>query len=350
MRKKLYVGLTLLAVAAFFVIIVPNLPSNDEQKNSTSDSAYPNRNLQGTIVWAAGGACDTLSRSIVPYVQESLGQAIIMNNVSGASGVIGTNLVEGQPCDGYNILFGAETTQIYPALGISDLSYNDFEPIALFAGCNPIVLVDKNSPFNTIEELINHIDENPGKVTMGTTGAGGTPYVFGAVLNQMTGGEVNSIPYDGDGPAKTALLGGHIDFTVVTYIGCKSLIESGDVKALAVLNSVPQEGLDAPVITDSYPAYNNFVSLQPFYGAFVKKGTPQNVLDTLSTSFQAAMQTEKYAEFLDSVGAIGLNLTGDEAKRFLEDYEKTCSWVFYDSGMTTINPADLGIERPAEDV
>jgi tripartite-type tricarboxylate transporter receptor subunit TctC len=163
MRKKVLVGVTLLVVLCVlaglksFSTVVPS-------ETEPVSGVYPDRNVYGTIVYAPGGACDTFARALVPLVQKELGQTIILNNVVGGSGAIAVHQVYNQVPDGYNLLFGAEGQQLFPLLGVSDLSYNDFIPVAIYASCNGVVFVSRDSPYDSLEELENAILENPGKI------------------------------------------------------------------------------------------------------------------------------------------------------------------------------------------
>lgn len=318
---------------------------NKKEEAETSSGTYPSSAINGTIMWAAGGACDSISRAVTPHVEDILDTNVVLTNKPGASGAIATNYVYDQKADGYNIIYGAETTALYPVLGISELDYSDFVPLALFATCSTVIIVDKNSPYNTIKDLIDDILSRPGEVTMASSGAGGIPYTYAAMLNSLQGGKVNIIPYDGDGPAKTALMGKHVDFTVCTYISCKTLLESGKVRGLAVVDDKRQEGLDVPAITETYPEYSTYFPFGPFYGVFIKKGAEEDTIQTLTDAFSKAMETEEYRDFVDSMGVIHLGLTGKEAKDYIDRYQRIASWLLYDSGAVTTSPKELGIER-----
>ena len=348
MRKKVLTGVVLL----LFLCVLSGFKSMSAAAPSETapvTGAYPNQNVYGTIVYAPGGACDTFARALAPLVQENFGQTIIMNNVIGGSGAIGLHHVYNQAADGYTLLFAAEGQQLFPLLGVSDLSYNNYIPIGIYASCNAVVFVNRDSPYHTLEELADAILANPGKIKMGNSGAGGVAYVFSAIMNKLTGAEMNEIPFNGENPCKAAVLGGQVDFTVTTYIACKSVIDAGLVRPLAVVSDQRQAGLEhVPALSEIYPEYLSYVSLKPFYGAYVKEGTPAEIVGKLQESFRAGIESAKFEGFLAEMGAIQLRLYGDEAREFLDTYQQLGGWTLYDAGSISISPESLGLERPGD--
>ena len=159
---------------------------------------YPERDIQGSIMWSAGGVCDTVSRAIGAIAQEKLGVSIIFTNRAGSGGGVSTAYVNAQAADGYEILFGAENPQIAKIMGTSELDYDDFTPIELFSTTYGAVSVAKDSPYETVEQLVDDILANPGKVVMATTGAGGLPETVAAMMADVNGTEPNMVPFDGE--------------------------------------------------------------------------------------------------------------------------------------------------------
>ncbi|MBP3927566.1 MAG: tripartite tricarboxylate transporter substrate binding protein [Clostridium sp.] len=314
-----------------------------------AELSYPEKDIQGAIMWAAGGACDNVVRGITPYLQDEIGKTIVLTNRAGAAGGISMQYVHEQPADGYNILFGAENPQVAKVMGTSDLDYSNFIPINIFCTSAGVVVVDKDSKYNTIEELVDGILANPGKINAGTTGPGGLPQVLVSMMESVNGTKANTVVFDGEGPCITALMGGHVDYTIVTVSACAEQIRAGEVKALAVMYDSPltADGLtDIPVITDIYPDYDKYMPWGPFYGAFVREDTPQEIVDYLTEHFDTVMQKPEIDEFLKNLGTIPSGISGDEAREFVDKYRSTTSWLLYDAGAATKSPEEFGIERP----
>ena len=179
-------------------------------------AAYPTKNIQGSIMWSAGGICDTISRAAGLVAQEELGQSIVFTNRAGSGGGVSTAYVNAQAADGYELLFGAETPQIAKVTGTSELDYDDFYPICLLSNSYGGIFVAKDSKYQTLEELINDMLANPGKVIAATTGAGGLPETAATIIRSISGTEANMVPFDGENECAIAVMGGNADFAVST--------------------------------------------------------------------------------------------------------------------------------------
>ena len=308
--------------------------------------AYPTKNIQGSIMWSAGGVCDTISRAAGLVAQEELGQSIVFTNRAGSGGGVSTAYVNAQAADGYELLFGAENPQIAKVMGTSELDYDDFYPICLLTNSYGGIFVAKDSKYQTLEDLINDMLANPGKVVAATTGAGGLPETCATIIRSISGTEANMVPFDGENECAIAVMGGNADFAVSTLGSIASFYQSGDIRILAMFHNERLEGFDdVPAITEIYPEYNEILPWGPFYGVFVKLGTDQAIIDTLTAAFSKACEDQEFQELVASKGCFIMNMTGDEAVEYLQKYRSTTSYMLYDSGVATIDPASVGIEK-----
>jgi tripartite-type tricarboxylate transporter receptor subunit TctC len=308
---------------------------------------YPARQIQGVIQWGAGGSTDNVSRAITPLVEPHLGQKVVLTNRPGATGVIATQYVSARPADGYTILYGAENPQLYGVLGLSDLSYADFYPVNLLARGVVILVANNDTPWNSFQELVDDVKARPGEIKMGSTGVGGVPFVVGAMIqNVIDGFQVTAVPFEGDGPGLTALQGGHVDFMPAVLGATRELITSGRVKALAVVNTEPLAELEgiAPV-TDDYPEFASYLPWGPFFGVFVKEGTPEEATAKLAEAFEAGASDEQFQTLVDNLGLIRMNISGDEARAFLDRWQSVTAWLLQDTGEAKVSPEELGIPR-----
>lgn len=313
---------------------------------SIGKKKFPERDLNGIIMWGAGGAMDNMSRSITPLVEQHLGKKIVLQNKPGGSGAIATQFVFDQKADGYTLLYGAENPQLYRIMELSNLDYKDFEPIIILARGTAVVTVPPDSKYQTIQDLINDGKANPGKINMGATGAGGLPFVVAAMLKATSGASFNLITFDGEGPALTNMLGGHVDFTATGIPAARELIRAGKVRALAVIANEPVPGLEnIPPIGKLMPEYQKLLPWGPFYGVFVKKDTPKEIVDVLTNAFQKGYKEEKFQNFIKDFGAVPMGISGQEAKDFLLKWQQVTSWLMFDAGGAKKSPEEFGIKR-----
>lgn len=330
----------------FLLIIISIFLVGCSTKASDKLEDYPNRDLTGYIMWGAGGGTDNVARALTPLVEKSLGKSIVLQNKVGATGAIASQYVHDQKSDGYTLLYGAENPQLYGVMDISKLSYADFEPIIIIGRETAIVVVSSDSKYNSIEELINDAKANPGKINLGTTGPGGLPFVVASLLKTASEVEFNQIPFDGDGPVITALLGNHVDVTVTKLSAAGELLKAGKVKLLASISNDPMEGFEnVPAIGEELPQYAKYLPWGPFYGVFVNKDTPEEVIEKLRLAHKEAFNEDKYQKFLENAAIEPMGIYGEEAEQFLENWQRVSSWLLYDSGGAKINPETLGIKR-----
>ncbi len=339
-RKRIIISLLILTMITFIFVGC----SKEENLDNIED--YPITDLTGYIMWGAGGGTDNVARALTPLVEKNLGKSIILQNKVGATGAIATQFVHDQKSDGYSLLYGAENPQLYGVMDISKLSYSDFEPIIVIGRETAIVVVTADSKYNTIEELIADAKANPNKIDLGTTGPGGLPFVVASLLKTASEVEFNQIPFDGDGPVITALLGKHVDVTVTKLSAAGELLRAGKVKLLASISNDPIVGFEEiPAIGKVLPEYSKYLPWGPFYGVFVNKDTPIELIDKLKISYKEAFYEEKYQSFLENAAITPMGISGDEAKDFLNNWQRVSSWLLYDSGGAKISPETLGIDR-----
>ncbi|SDM36974.1 Tripartite-type tricarboxylate transporter, receptor component TctC [Franzmannia pantelleriensis] len=310
---------------------------------------YPTRNIQGTIQWGAGGATDNVIRSLTPHVEEELGTTIVLTNRAGGTGVIGMNHVMNQRPDGYNLLFGAENPQLYPLMGLADFTYDDMHTVNIIGQGLVVIATHPDSPFEDFGELLEYAKENPGELRMGGTGAGGLPSTVLAMINAVDELDIRDVTFGGDGPGVTALLGEHIDFMPLSLSAVAEQIRGGRLKGLAVLSDQELEDLPGvPPITEALPDIDAFLPWGPFWGVFVHQDTPDDVKAVLEDAYYNAVASDEFQQFLDDFGGAPLNLSGDEAQEYLDNWQSVTAWSMYDAEAETIevSPEELGIPRP----
>ncbi|SOE17196.1 tripartite-type tricarboxylate transporter receptor subunit TctC [Hoeflea halophila] len=308
---------------------------------------FPERELLGVVMWGAGGATDTVARAVNPAAEEALGKPIVVLNKSGGAGAISTAYVNAAPSDGYTFLYGAENPQLHPVMGVSELDYSSFYPVNILGRGVAVIVVPADSKYQTMTELMEDIAANPGQVKMGSTGPGGLPSTIGALIKNSADFEVTAIPFDGEGPGLTAMLGNEVDFMPSGISAAAEQIKAGKMRALAVVNGTSVETLpDVPPITEALPSMEKFLPWGPFYGVFVKNDVPEDVKATLVSAFDTAARSEAFTTLMANKGNIIMNISGDEASDFVKKWQQVTAWVLHDTGAAKVNPEELGIPRP----
>lgn len=308
---------------------------------------YPEKEIQGIIQWGAGGSTDTVARAITPHAEAVLGGTIVMQNVTGGVGAIGLNQVADAEADGYTVLFGAENPLIYKVMKLGDKDYSDFIPVNIIARGVPILVANVDAPFNTFPEMVEYINANPRQVKFGSTGPGGLPSVVTAMINAKTPLDVTFVPYDGDGPALTALQGGAVDVMPAVLGAAIEGIKGGTMKPIALFDVEASPQLpDVPTIVSTNPEFADVLPWGPFFGVFVAKGTPDDVVAKLVGAYAEAAKAPDFVSLIDGRGFKMLSLSGAEAETFLSEWQSTTSWLIHDAGLTKASPEEFGIPRP----
>ncbi len=308
---------------------------------------FPERELLGVVMWGAGGATDVVARAVNPAAEELLGRPIVVLNKAGGAGAISTAYVAAAPADGYTLLYGAENPQLHGVMGVSNVDYSHFYPVNILGRGVAVIVVPTDSQYQTIEDLLAAIEESPGEVKMGSTGPGGLPSTIAALISNSAPFEVIAIPFDGEGPGLTALLGGEVDFMPSGISAAAEQIRAGNMRALAVVNTEPVETLpDVPAITDALPDMARYLPWGPFYGVFVRSEVPEEVKAVLVEAYHAAAEREDFQTLMANRGNVMMNISGDEAEAFLTRWQQVTVWALQDTGAAAVSPEDLGIPRP----
>ncbi len=309
--------------------------------------AYPARDVTAVIQWGAGGGTDVAMRGYAPYAEEALGKKIVLQNKPGAAGVIGANFVLQQPADGYTLLMGAEPQSLYKVMGTAEFDYDKFYPINIAAVANTILLVAKpDAPWNSMQDLLSHVQANPNKVKQYLAGQGTVPFTVNAMMSTLTKFETIKVPFDGDGPAIAALQGGHLDIGFIASGAVIEHVKAGRLKALGVLGDKPYQGISPMTDAPSLKGITKFLPWGSWYGVFVRKETPDDVKAKLEAAFKKAGDNPAYRKMMEGRGTTMLNISGAEAEKFIKKFQSTTAWLYQGAGAAKVDPATLGIPKP----
>ena len=263
--------------------------------------AFPSKPIRLIVPFPAGiGALDLLSREVGRRVSESVGQPVVVENRTGASGAIGAEAVARSAPDGYTILLGTTTTHaINPALN-PKLSYNpvtDFTPITML-GTEPLVLVVNSSvPANTLQEFIRLAKSKPG-MSFGSAGNGTPHHLAGETLKSVAGIDVLHVPYKGAIPALTDVVGGRLHFMFYSLAAVAPHVKTGKLRPLAIATANRVPGVDLPTLAESgYPGFE-FIS---WYAVFAPAGVPEAVVSRLNAEIVKALAAQDLHERLEKL-------------------------------------------------
>lgn len=309
---------------------------------SASAADYPERQITAIVPFAPGGSTDIMARTIAPLAEAHLKQAVIVKNASGGNGSIGAKEALDKKADGYTILITAENLASYRVMGVSQLSFNDYDPIILLARGVPVIVTKPESQWKTVNDLIKSTTQKPGEVKIATTGPTGVSGIVATIL----GAKFNMVPFKSEGEIITAVLGGHTDVATVGLLSVADYIKAGKLKVLAVVNDkkLPNHP-EWAALGEAMPEYNKHLPWGPFYGVWVKKGMPADVVAKLKDSFSKAAADAKFSEFVAKNELLPMALVGAEALKFANDFTSRTTWLLFDGGAAQKSPAEFGIPR-----
>jgi len=271
--------------------------------NVAAAQPYPSRPVTLIVPFGAGGPVDTLARSLSEAMHASLGQPVLVENVTGASGTIGVGRAARATPDGYTVSIGNWPSHVV-ASAIYPVQYDvlkDFAPVARLSS-NPYVVVGrKDLPANDLKELIAWLKANPDKATEGTAGPGAGQHVSGVYFQNVTGTKFQFVPYRaGSSDIMRDLVAGHIDITFDQAITSLPHIRNGSVKAYAVTS--PTRLAAAPDIPSVDEAGAPGVYVSTWYGMWVPKGTPPEAIEKLTKAAMDALADPTVRQRLATLG------------------------------------------------
>jgi tripartite-type tricarboxylate transporter receptor subunit TctC len=269
--------------------------------------SYPTRPITMVVPFAAGGSFDVVGRIIAARMGELLGQAVIVENTTGAGGIVGVNRVVGAAPDGYTLLMGTSGTHAYNQTIYKKRRYdavNDFTPVTLFSEQPMVLEVRKDLPANTFQEFVALLKANSGKMQYGSAGAGSTTHLACALLNSTVGVNVTHVPYRGSAPAANDLIGGQIDYLCGNFGAALPLILGKQVKAIAVLSRER-----SPIMPDLASAHEQGLTgfdVTTWTAFFLPKGAPREIVDKLTEVTHAAMESPATKARMHEIGVTGV--------------------------------------------
>jgi tripartite-type tricarboxylate transporter receptor subunit TctC len=263
---------------------------------------YPSRPVTLVVPWPTGGPSDGPARLLAERMRVSLGQSVIVENVSGASGSAGTGRVARAAPDGYTLVQGNFSTHVING-AVFKLPYDvqkDFEPISPLGQQSFLITTKKAMPAKTLSDLIAWLKANPDKAVQGTGGPGGMPHLIGVFFQKETGTRFGFVPYRGTAVAINDLVAGHIDMLIDTANNTLPHVRAGAIKAYAVTAKVRLPAApDLPTVDEAGLPGFHFSSWQAF---FAPKGTPTPIMEKVHAAVVDALADPEVQRRLADLG------------------------------------------------
>jgi tripartite-type tricarboxylate transporter receptor subunit TctC len=264
---------------------------------------YPSRQITLIIPFAVGGSNDIVGRAIGKKLTEAWGQPVVVENRSGAGGIIGSSTVAAAPPDGYTLLLVSSTFTINPAIKKSMPfdTVRDFTPVAFIARSPLLVTASNNLPVKSAKELLALARSKPGQISYGSAGPGSINQIAAELIALSAGVKLMHIPYRGGAPALNDLLGGHVGIYVSSLPQVLQLAQNGQAKALAVTSAKRTALLpDVPTLEESGIAG---FDLWSWWGIVGPAGMPANVVNALNSEIGKMLTSPELSQFLTNEGA-----------------------------------------------
>ena len=276
------------------------------------------------IPFPAGGATDIVGRTVAQKLGAALNQQIVVDNKPGAGGSLGADIVAKAPADGYTILMSTSSTHsIGPALNprLPYDAFKDFTPIVHVANAPSVLVVGKDFPAATAQELVALLKKNPGKFNFGSSGIGTYPHLAAEMFKWRAGGLfVVHIPYRGTGLVITDLVAGQIGFLMDSIVSAQPHISSARVRPLAVSGS--RRSTTLPNVPTFAEAGVSGMDFSNWFGVFAPPGTPPEIVQRLNRELNAVLKSPEVIDRLEKVGAEVIGGTPEQfAKVYRDEHE-----------------------------
>ena len=278
---------------------------------------YPSRPIKMVVPYPAGGNADITGRVIAKKMGALLNVPVIVENRSGANGMIGTDAVVKAAADGYTLLMAASGPIVINPVLYAKVPYDpvkDLLPISQVLSFQYVLVVPSSSALNSLNEIVQQGKAQPGKLSYGSTGIGGGGHLAGEMFSMLSGAQFNHVPYKGSAPALVDLLGGQLAFTFDTVLTASPLIQDKRLKAFAV--SGPKRARSLPGIPTMQEAGFQDFDITQFVGLLAPAGTEPAMIQRLNAVTVQALQDPEVIEALQTKG--GNDLVGHSSAAFAD--------------------------------
>jgi tripartite-type tricarboxylate transporter receptor subunit TctC len=300
---------------------------------------YPSKPIRLISPFPPGGSVDVVGRLLAAKLAETLGQQMVVDNRSGASGVIGTEIVMNSPPDGYTLLINTipfvSNQFLMPRAPYDPL--RDFVAISLVASSPSFVTVHPSLPARSIQELIALAKTKPGQLHYSAAGVGTNPHIAGELFNLLAGTDIVAVQYKGGGPADMAVIAGEVGVTFGNVSQQIGYVKGGRLRALAVTSAKRNSAMpELPTVAEAAPdGPLRGYEFDTWFVVVAPKGTPRSVVDTLNSHIRRALAAPDQVKFYEERGLTVIASTPEEAAAHLENEQKKWGRVIKERGIKT---------------
>ncbi|MBJ7503737.1 MAG: tripartite tricarboxylate transporter substrate binding protein [Polynucleobacter sp.] len=312
-------------VFIFFIAFIANANAQSQP--------YPNKPIKIISPFATGGIADTFSRVVGQGLSESLGQPVVVENKTGGGGNIGADFVAKAPADGYTLVMGNIGSHAVNPYLIKNMPYDplkDFEPVAYVLDAEGLLVVNPAIPVKNVNELIAYVKARPGQVSYGSGGMGTTSHLAGELFKSLAKVDMTHIPYKGNAPAITDLIGGQTQIMFATMPTVLPYVKADKLRALAVIGSSRASSLpDVPTVAETLPGFD----VSNWIGIFAPAGTPKPIISKLNAEIIKIMQQPAVQKRLETEGAKFKPMTPEAFGAFQKNEALKWSKTIKDAGI-----------------
>lgn len=300
---------------------------------SYSQEKYPSRAIELVIGWAPGGPADVLGRLYANELNKVLKVPITPVNKTGASGTIGATYTVKARKDGYTVMIGS-TGWLLGSITLEDIAYDplkDFIPIVKIGVTPHGLFVKTDSPFKSLEDLVDRAKKNPRALSCGTAGTSSDGHFNLETLQKAAGIEIKHVPFKGVGEVPPAVLGGHVDAGIGVMTAPLPFVRAGNVRILAITGDSRMK--DIPNVPTFKEKGYTQTFLNNWIGLFVPAGVPQNVVDTLISASDNVMKSKDFIASVEKAGSIVEHISPADYLKALEIERKTIDTIAREVGL-----------------
>ena len=271
---------------------------------SAAAQQYPSKPIRLVVPFPPGGSTDIVARIVAQKLGTQLGQPLVIENRDGAGGTLGTAVAARAPADGYTIVVGTTSSHVVAPSVYQKLEYDpvkDFAPVSLMAVTPYLLVVNPSVPAKSVKELVELMKSQPGKLNYASAGVGSTTHLAMEMLKGASNTTAVHVPYKGNGPAGTAVIGGQVEILFGSLPALLPHARGGRVRALAVGTLARAPSMpEVPTVAESgYPGFDASLWL----AVMAPAGTPQPIIDRLHKEIVTVVQAADTREALDKAGA-----------------------------------------------
>lgn len=278
---------------------------------------YPNRPIRAVIPWPAGGITDVITRAVGQHISEVTGQAVVIDNRSGAGGTLGAAIVAKGAADGYTLLFHDIASHCIAATLYSKLPYDalkDFEPIAMVAGSPMVLIANPGLKARTLPQFIELAKGKPGQLIYASSGVGAITHLAPVRLLRMSGIQLQHVPFKGSIGAAASVISGETAVSFSTIPASLGHAKNGRLVLLAI--SFPKRSAQLPDVPTIAETVGEF-DLGLYTGAWAPRGTPRAMVNRLSAEILKSLEQPKVKEVLTAVSAVPGSMTPTQYGAYL---------------------------------